>query len=256
MSSLINGKIHESLVLAFANLFIHWGAKSSLPRFFVVYVRNEIDQASCIVQYSHIHCWLHIHDFYIFRWEALISTTGKWYLKTTYCPSCLTIPSPFWTTLSKFVTWGRRRLSSFPLKLVTTFSATFLLGALKNQIYKNNKPITCNFLTFVEFVVVEERTRAIDFSVNYELREGVQKHSKSSSVSLVVKVVLQWTLEKKKPWLLLYLFLHSFSFITFSTTSCVLCILEVKINSKSLKKIYNEFTFDKDFKALKVNFRA
>ena len=145
---------------------------------------------------SHIHCWLTIHLFS--RLEALISTTGKWYLKTTYCPSCLTIPSPFWTTLSKFVTWGRRRLSSFPLKLVTTFSATFLLGALKNQIYKNDKPITCNFLTFVEFVVVEERTRAIDFSVNYELREGVQKHSKSSSVSLVVKVVLQWTLEKKK----------------------------------------------------------
>ena len=54
MSSLINGKIHESLVLAFANLFIHWGAKSSLPRFFVVYVRNEIDQASCIVQYIFI----------------------------------------------------------------------------------------------------------------------------------------------------------------------------------------------------------
>ena len=251
MSSLINGKIHESLVLAFANLFIHWGAKSSLPRFFVVYVRNEIDQASCIVQYSHIHCWLPIHDFYIFRWEALISTTGKWYLKTTYCPSCLTIPSPFWTTLSKFVTWGRRRLSSFPLKLVTTFSATFLLGALKNQIYKNNKPNTCNFLTFVEFVVVEERTRAIDFSVNYELREGVQKHSKSSSVSLVVKVVLQWTLEKKKPWLLLYLFLHSFSFITFSTTSCVLCILEAEINSKSLKKVITNLRFIR-IKALKV----
>ena len=53
---------------------------------------------------SSIHCWLTIHDFYFFRWEALISTTGKWYLKTTYCPSCLTIPSPFWTTLSKFVT--------------------------------------------------------------------------------------------------------------------------------------------------------
>ena len=57
MSSLINGKIHESLVLAFANLFIHWGAKSSLPRFFVVYVRNEIDQASCIVQYN-IHIFI------------------------------------------------------------------------------------------------------------------------------------------------------------------------------------------------------
>ena len=182
---------------------------------------------------SHIHCWLTIHLFS--RLEALISTTGKWYLKTTYCPSCLTIPSPFWTTLSKFVTWGRRRLSSFPLKLVTTFSATFLLGALKNHIYKNNKPITCNFLSFVEFVVGEERTRAIDFSVNYELREGVQKHSKSSSVSLVVKVVLQWTLEKKNPD---YFSIFFYTLSLHSVLHHVYCVSwRPKLTQKVLKKL-------------------
>ena len=52
------------------------------------------------------------------RWVASILTIEKWYSKTTYCPSCPTTRSPFWITMSKFVTWGRRRLSSFPLRLV------------------------------------------------------------------------------------------------------------------------------------------
>ena len=107
--------------------------------------------------------WIHGLEYHLlishssFRWVASILTIEKWYSKTTYCPSCPTTRSPFWITMSKFVTWGRRRLSSFPLRLVKKLTFPYFFtpsliffwvfnGLLENW---NCTTITCNFLATV-----------------------------------------------------------------------------------------------------------